>query len=95
MEIKGLFLKVETTFFETDKILRSIKMPINYTDWHLLRLENEGYTPEELEFNKLDYQVYCAKRNLKSNIHKTVELLNLYGINKKEIEEFVNKKLNL
>ena len=55
MEIKGLFLKVETTFFETDKILRSIKMPINYTDWHLLRLENEGYTPEELEFNKLDY----------------------------------------
>ena len=42
MEIKGLFLKVETTFFETDKILRSIKMPINYTDWHLLRLENEG-----------------------------------------------------
>ena len=34
-------------------------------------------------------------RNLKSNIHKTVDLLNLYGINKKEIEEFVNKKLNL
>lgn len=95
IEIMGLFIKIQTTFFESDKILRSIKMPINYTDWHLLRLENEGYTPEELEFNKLDYQVYCAKRTLRLNILKTVSLLEVYGISKKEIEDFINKKIDL
>ena len=95
IEIMGLFIKIQTTFFETDKILRSIKMPINYSDWHLLKLEKEGFTIEEIDFNKLSYEIHCAKRTLRINIRKTFELLQVYGISKKEIEEFINKKLDL
>ncbi len=95
LTIKSLSIEVETTFFETDKILRSIKMPINYSDWHLLRLEKEGFTEEEIKFNKLSYQVYGAKITLKSNIRKTIDLLKIYGVNKKDIEEIINKKLKL
>lgn len=94
LTIKGLSVEVETTFFETDKILRSIKMPINYSDWHLLRLEKEGFTEEEIKFNKLNYEVYCAKRKLKLNIIKAVNLLSIYGVNKKDIEEVIKNKID-
>ncbi len=95
IEIKGLFIKVQTTFFETDRILRSIKMPINYTDFHLLKLENQGYTEEEIKFNKLGMQIHLAKKRLTSNIRKTIDLLNVYGINQNEIEEIINRKIEL
>lgn len=95
IEIMGLFIKIQTTFFETDKILRSIKLPINYSDWHLLKLEKEGFTIEEIEFNKLSYEVNCAKRRLRANIRKTTEVLQIYGISKKEIQEFISKKIDL
>lgn len=95
IEIMGLFIDVQTTFFETDRILRSIKMPLNYTDWHLLRLKKDGFTDEEIDFNKLTYQVYCAKRRLEYNILSAIDLLRVYGIKEKEIEEIINKKLDL
>ncbi|WP_140484756.1 hypothetical protein [Flavobacterium sp. GSA192] len=95
IDIEGLTLNIQTTFFETDKILRSVKMPLNYTDWHLLRLEKEGFTKEEIEFNNLNYKVYCAKRTLKLNISKTFDLLKIYGVNEKDIEEIINKKIEL
>ncbi len=88
-------VKAQTTFFETDSILRSIKLPINYSDWHLLQLENKGFTKEEITFNKLEYEIYCAKRNLRSRIRKTKEVLSIYGVTTKEIEELVARKINL
>lgn len=88
-------VKVQTTFFESDRILRSIKLPINYTDWHLLQLPNKGFTDEEITFNKLEYELHCAKRNLRSNIRKTKDILSVYGVTSAEIEELVNRKINL
>lgn len=88
-------VKVQTTFFETDSILRSIKLPINYTDLHLLQLANKGFTDEEITFNKLEYEIHCAKRNLRTNIRKTKEILAIYGVTSAEIEEIVQRKINL
>ena len=95
IEVKGLLVKAQTTFFETDSILRSIKMPLNYTDFHLLKLEKEGYTEEEIKFNELNLDIRRAKKTLASNILKTINLLNVYGVNKKDIKEIVYKKIGL
>jgi hypothetical protein len=95
IEVKGLLVSAQTTFFETDRILRSIKMPLNYTDFHLLKLEKEGYTEEEIEFNDLNFDIRRAKKTLAKNILKTLDLLNVYGVNKKEIKELVYNKIGL
>jgi hypothetical protein len=87
--------KVQTTFFEDDKILRSIKLPINYTDYHLLQLENRGFTIDELRFNKLEFEVYHAQKRLKFTINKTKDLLGVYGITKQEIEDIIDRKIKL
>lgn len=88
-------INVQTTFFEDDSILRSIQLPINYTDWHLLQLEQKGFTLEELRFNDLEFTVYHAQRRLKRNINKVTELLKVYGFTKKEIEELITNKINI
>ena len=84
----------QTTFFEDDSILRSIKLPINYTDLHLLQLDNKGYTIEELRFNNLEFEIHYAKKNLRTNILKAKTLLGVYGVSKKEIEDLINQKIN-
>ena len=43
-------VNAQTTFFENDSILRSIKLHINYTDLYLLQLEHKGFTEEEILF---------------------------------------------
>ena len=85
----------QSTFFETDMILRSIKLPMNYSDYHLVQLENRGFTQEEIDFNGLEFQLHHAKKNLKSNIRKTRELLKVYGVSVIEIEELLNKKIKI
>jgi len=87
--------KAQTTFFEDDSILRSIKLPINCTDWHLLQMNNKGYTIEELCFNNLEFEIYNAKNRLEYNISKAKEYLGVYGISTKEIEVFVSTKINI
>ena len=88
-------VRAQTTFFENDSILRSINLPINYSDLHLLQLENKGFTTEEIGFNKLEHQIYVAKRNLKVNIKNTIDILKVYGVKIKEIEELVQKKIDV
>jgi hypothetical protein len=85
----------QTTFFEDDSVLRSIKLPINYTDWHLLQMDNKGYTIEELRFNNLEFEIYHAKNRLEYNISKAKEHLGVYGISTKEIEVLVSSKINI
>jgi hypothetical protein len=51
-------IKPKTTFFENDSILRSINLPINYSEMHLLQLEHKGFTAEEIDFNKLEFELY-------------------------------------
>ncbi|MEC5166736.1 hypothetical protein RCH18_002484 [Flavobacterium sp. PL11] len=95
LQIGKTIFKVQTTFFENDSILRSIKLPINYTQWHVLQLEHKGYTLEELQFNNLEFVMYYAKKDLKKNILKAKEILGLYGVTFKEIEELVEKKIKI
>lgn len=88
-------VRAQTTFFETDSILRSIKLPINYSDLHLLKLEHQGFTAEEIDFNKLEYELYCAKKSLRSNILKAKAILHVYGVTSKEIEVLLQRKITL
>lgn len=85
--------KAQSTFFESDRILRSIDLPINYSDFHLLRLEHHGFTKEEIDFNGLEFELHQAKKNFKSTIRKTSDLLRIYGISAIEIEELLNAKI--
>ena len=95
IKIGGTTVNCQTTFFKTDRILRSIKLPINHTDLHILQLENNGYTIEELRFNELEFVVYQAQKNLKKNIRNTKEILSVYGFTTKEIEELIDKKIKM
>ena len=85
----------QTTFFEDDSILRSIKLPINYTDWHLLQLEQKGFTLEELRFNNLEFAVHHAKKRLKRNLNQAKDILGVYGITKQEIADLIASKVTI
>lgn len=85
--------KAKSTFFESDRILRSIKLPMNYSVYHLLQLENRGFTPEEIDFNGLEFAVHQAKKDFKLTVRKTKELLKIYGVTAAEIEELLNSKI--
>jgi hypothetical protein len=62
---------------------------------HLLQLEHKGFTEEEIDFNKLEFELYYAKKHLKSNIKKTIEIIGLYGVSSKEIEDLIQSKVNI
>ena len=53
VRIGKVTVRARTFFFQNDTILRSINLPINYSDDDVLSL-SEQYTPEELTFNNLD-----------------------------------------
>ena len=59
LNLRTLSFPVMTTFFETDSILRSINLPLNYTDMDLAKLLLSGkYTDEEIVINNLDQEAY-------------------------------------
>ena len=95
LQIDKLKISVQTTFFETDEILRSIKLPINYTHFHLLRLEHEGYTDEELIFNGLQYEINEAKAYLAHNIQQARTFIGVYGVTAKELEDLIQDRIML
>ena len=70
-------------------------MPINYTDWHLLQLEQKGFTLEELRFNKLEFAVHHAKKRLKANTTRAKGILGIYGVTKQEIEDLIASKVDI
>jgi hypothetical protein len=55
-------INAKTTFFENDRILRTIVLPMNYTDDDLIKLLKEGYTKEELSFNNFTKKINEALR---------------------------------
>lgn len=83
----------KTTFFKNDSILRSIDLPINYSDLDLLKIARDGYTPEELDFNKISPQIRNARNNMKEKIQKSYRLLKMYGVTYEEVEALVESKL--
>jgi hypothetical protein len=93
MKIHNLTFNVKTFFFETDRILRTIHLPINYTDKDLLLLSKQGYTEEEIIFNKVLIQIERAEENLENNIMKAYKLLKQYGVPYEIIEKTVKTNL--
>lgn len=87
--------KAKTTFFESDQILRSIDLPINYQAGHLINLtQSGGYTPSEIAFNNLEKQRIDALKTLKDDINKIALIARKYGFSRKEIVQFINSKIN-
>ncbi len=88
-------VKAMTTFFKNDRILRTIVLPNNYTDLHLLLLKNEGYTKEELEFNNLLALIDSAERRVYYNVRHSALYLQDYGILAKDIKNLLIEKLGV
>ncbi len=94
LSLRTLSFPVLTTFFETDRILRTVNLPLNYTDMDLVKLLLSGkYTEEEISFNNLDEKAANAMRKVKSDINKVVSLMKNYGFNRKEIEALILEKI--
>lgn len=83
----------KTTFLDNDRILRSVNLPLNYNDADLLKMFDEGYTAEELKFNKLELRRAKASDELEANIRKAYKVLKVYGITYEEIRKLVMQKL--
>ncbi len=55
LKLRGFSFDVPTTFFENDRILRSINLPINYKYLDIVELYlSQKFTEEEIVFNKLE-----------------------------------------
>ena len=94
--VNNFSFNANTSFFEDDKILRSFVLPINYSEMDLISISaSNKYTTEELHFNKLFVLVNQAERRLNNNINSAVRSLGHYGITKKDIEEFLNERIQL
>lgn len=89
IQIHNVTISANTTFFENDKILRTIQLPMNYNDTDLLRLLNEGYTKEELEFNKLTSKIKIIIENMRNESMSSELELKDYGISEKMIEDIM------
>lgn len=94
LSVRTLSFPVLTTFFETDRILRSINLPLNYTDMDLAKLLLSGkYTDEEIVFNNLNKEALNAMRRVKADISKIISMMKAYGFKQKEVEEIILNKL--
>ena len=95
LKIGIISIQCETNFYTPHKNLKKIKLPINYTDLHLLQLENKEYTLEELKFNNLIVLIHQSNKRLANNINKVSEILSVYGVSENEIREMINKKIKI
>lgn len=94
LKLRGFSFAVLTTFFENDKILRSINLPVNYKYLDIVRLYlSEKYTTDEIIFNNLDKDVVDAINKLNTEIDKTTSTLRKYGFTREEVEGILLKKL--
>jgi hypothetical protein len=83
----------QTCFFEDDNILRSVNLSINYSDAELLRLGKQGFTEQELYFNRLGHKIDRANENLNKNVLYAHKVLCEYGVDIEDIEKLVMKSL--
>lgn len=63
MKVNDVSVVVDTWFFENDRILRSIDLPVNYEISDILRL-SDRFTEEEIEFNRLKDDLSKAQKKL-------------------------------
>ena len=94
LSLRNFTWTVPTTFFDDDRILRSISLPLNYTWQDVARLYLSGkYTKEEIEFNKLTAEVTKAIKKLNADIDKASSVLSIYGVTREDIQELVSRSL--
>lgn len=87
-------IPAETTFFETDNVLRSVILPINYTDKDLLSIYLSGhYTVDELKFNRLWIVATQAENRFNRNINQAQKILSLYGVTLEEVKKLSLNKI--
>lgn len=93
LKLRGFTFAVQSTFFDTDSILRSINLPVNYTQYDLAKLYFSGkYTQEEIIFNNMDKLVPNALDTLEKDINKIALLMKQFGFTKKEVKELLMEK---
>lgn len=84
-------VKVQTSFFDTDKSLKSIILPVNPKPIDFWKLQYQGYTKEELEFNQVIAQIESANKELERAFKKASPLFTGFRITGKELREIVLK----
>lgn len=88
-------LNVLSTFFNDDKVLRKIDLPLNYKKEDLIKLLSGKYTKEELAFNELDELCANIDIELKENIFKVSNILAPYGIKYEKIKQLIEDELKI
>jgi len=73
-------VEADITYIEDDTILKSINLPLNFTDYDIINLLNAGYTEEELAFNKLQTSISDALKRLNQNIKTAYKAVEHYKI---------------
>lgn len=78
--IEDFSVKVKTTFFQDDKILRSLQLPINYNYVELLKVSPASFTKDEIELINVDMQLKKAKEMFLLDLVAAHKLLEIYKI---------------
>ncbi|MCH6199714.1 hypothetical protein MMU07_08990 [Aquiflexum sp. LQ15W] len=91
--VRTVTVPVQTTFFETDRILRSIPLPANPESIDYWKLEYQGYTVDELQFNNVATKIPKAKKEFEACIRKAALLLRPFRISNSELREIVLDRL--
>lgn len=94
LRLNSFSMTAQTTFIEDDTILRSITLPINYTDIDLLRLPYQNYTTEEIAFNKYDEELKNAQNNLSELIKYTSSRFKKYEVDEGELQRLLWNMVN-
>jgi len=94
LRLRGFKFDVATTFFENDRILRSINLPVNYKYLDIVELYlSEKFTEEEIAFNKLDKIVLESVEKLKKDIDKVSSIMREYRFTRNEVEALLLNKI--
>jgi hypothetical protein len=94
LRIRSNSFPVQSTFFENDRILRSIQLPMNYTRADLAKLILSGqYTDEEIAFNDLTESAGEALRTAREDFKKVANILRPYGLNNQYVYKMIDEGL--
>ena len=95
MYIGNLKIQLNTCLIKDDSILRTIRLPANYTEIDLAKLAHQGYTVEELDFNRLIPQIIQAQKNINTKITKAYNILCDLGFSRNDIVKIVSEKAHI
>lgn len=96
IEINSSRYNVYTTFFDNDTILRSIDLPVNFTQLDIFKLYLSGkFTPEEVEFNKLTNEVKDALNQVNADIDKVAVMIKKYGVKREDVSNLIISKIQI